>query len=137
MFSKADRLAVFMAWVLPLPQLLRWDAAYAERWVGAVRREVLDRMLVFGRRQLRSVLTENAGLYNGHRPHAPWGRRRRSDERFSGRVGRETELLIRPVGLLCRVQYVTHNSGVLGLDPAVGGADVQRRHGFDARPRDP
>ena len=53
-------------------------------------------------------------------------------ERFSGRAGRETELLIRPVGLLCRVQYVTHNSGVLGLDPAVGGADVQRRHGFDA-----
>lgn len=60
-FSKADRLAVFMAWVLPLPQLLRWDAAYAERWVGAVRREVLDRMLIFGRRQLRSVLVENAG----------------------------------------------------------------------------
>ena len=46
MFSKADRLAVFMAWVLPLPQLLRWDAAYAERWVGAIRREVLDRMLI-------------------------------------------------------------------------------------------
>jgi hypothetical protein len=45
-FSQADRLAVFMAWVLPLPQLLRWDAAYAERWVGAVRREVLDRMLI-------------------------------------------------------------------------------------------
>jgi hypothetical protein len=62
-------LAVFMAWFLPLPQLLRWDAAYAERWVGAVRREVLDRMLISGRRQLRSVLAENAGPYNGHRPH--------------------------------------------------------------------
>ena len=24
-----------MAWVLPLPQLLRWDAAYAERWVDS------------------------------------------------------------------------------------------------------
>ena len=131
-FSKSYRLAVFIAWVLPLPQLLRWDAAYAELWVGAVRREVLDRMLIFGRRQLRSVLAENAGPYNGHRPHAPWGRRAGRAERFSGRAGRETELLIRPVGLLCRVQYVTHNSGVFGLDPAVGGADVQRRHGFDA-----
>ena len=33
--------------------------AYAERWVGTVRREVLDRTLIFGGRQLRSVL---AGL---------------------------------------------------------------------------
>jgi putative transposase len=30
--------------------------AYAERWVGTVEREVLDRMLIFGRRQLVSVL---------------------------------------------------------------------------------
>ena len=50
---------------------------------------------------------------------------------------RDTELLYRPVRLLCPVQYVTHSSGALGLDPAAGGADVQRRHGFDARPRDP
>jgi hypothetical protein len=28
--------------------------AYAERWVGTVRREVLDRMLILGCRQLRS-----------------------------------------------------------------------------------
>ncbi len=34
--------------------------AYAERWVGTVRREVLDRMLIFGCRQLRSVLVECA-----------------------------------------------------------------------------
>jgi putative transposase len=33
---------------------------YAERWVGTVRREVLDRMLIFGCRQLRSVLAEDA-----------------------------------------------------------------------------
>jgi hypothetical protein len=32
--------------------------AYAERWVGTVRREVLDRMLIVGCRQLRSVLAE-------------------------------------------------------------------------------
>jgi putative transposase len=43
--------------------------AYAERWVGTVRREVLDRMLIFGRRQLVSVLTEYADHYNVHRPH--------------------------------------------------------------------
>jgi hypothetical protein len=131
-FSKADRLAVFMARVLPLPQLLRWDAAYAERWVGAVQREVLDRMLISdaggcGRCWLRmpALTTATVRTRLGADAAGP-------AERFSGRAGRETELLIRPVGLLCRVQYVTHNSGVLGLDPAVGGADVQRRHGFDA-----
>jgi putative transposase len=43
--------------------------AYAKRWVGTVRREVLDRMLIFGGRQLRSVLAEYADHYNLHRPH--------------------------------------------------------------------
>src|SRR5215208_2013884 len=47
--------------------------AYAERWVGTVRREVLDRMLVFGGRQLRSVLAEYADHYNGYRPHRALG----------------------------------------------------------------
>jgi putative transposase len=43
--------------------------AYAERWVGTVRREVLDRMLIVGGRQLRSVLAEYVDHYNVHRPH--------------------------------------------------------------------
>jgi transposase InsO family protein len=43
--------------------------AYAERWVGTVPRELLDRMLIFGCRQLRLVLDEYADHYNGHRPH--------------------------------------------------------------------
>jgi transposase InsO family protein len=47
--------------------------AYAERWVGTVRREVLDRMLIFGRRQLLSVLAEYAEHYNVHRPHRALG----------------------------------------------------------------
>jgi transposase InsO family protein len=47
--------------------------AFAERWVGTVRREVLDRMLIFGCRQLRSVLAEYADHYNRHRPHRALG----------------------------------------------------------------
>jgi putative transposase len=47
--------------------------AYAERWVGTVRREVLDRMLIFGGRQLRLVLAEYADHYNLHRPHRGLG----------------------------------------------------------------
>jgi hypothetical protein len=47
--------------------------AYAERWVGTVRRELLDRMLIVGCRQLRSVLAEYADHSNGHRPHRALG----------------------------------------------------------------
>jgi transposase InsO family protein len=47
--------------------------AYAERWVGTVRRELLDRMLILGCRQLRSVLAEHVDHYNVHRPHRALG----------------------------------------------------------------
>jgi len=40
---------------------------------GTVRRELLDRMLIFGCRQLRSVLADYADHYNGHRPHRALG----------------------------------------------------------------
>jgi putative transposase len=47
--------------------------AYAERWVGTVRRELLDRMLILGCWQLRAVLAEYVDHYNGHRPHRVLG----------------------------------------------------------------
>jgi hypothetical protein len=50
--------------------------AYAERWVGTVRREVPDRMLIVGCRQLRSVLAEYSNHCNAHRPTVRWGRHR-------------------------------------------------------------
>jgi putative transposase len=43
--------------------------AHAERWVGSVRRECLDRLLIFSRRQLEQVLRVYALHYNQHRPH--------------------------------------------------------------------
>jgi len=43
--------------------------AFAERFVGTIRRECLDRMLILGRRQLQAVLAEFVGHHNTHRPH--------------------------------------------------------------------
>jgi putative transposase len=41
----------------------------AERWIGTVRRELLDRMLILNRRQLEAVLAEYVAHFNTHRPH--------------------------------------------------------------------
>jgi putative transposase len=43
--------------------------AFAERFVGTVRRECTDRLLVFGRAHLEQVLVEYVTHYNDHRPH--------------------------------------------------------------------
>jgi transposase InsO family protein len=68
--------AVFVAEgieVLRTPVRAPQANAYAERWVGTVRREVLDRMLILGCRQLQAVLAEYVDHYNGHRPHRALG----------------------------------------------------------------
>jgi putative transposase len=43
--------------------------AIAERWIGTLRRERLDHLLITGPRHLAVVLREFVEHYNTHRPH--------------------------------------------------------------------
>jgi putative transposase len=49
--------------------------AHAERRVGSVRRECLDRILIVGRRHLQHVMATYVRHYNEHRPHRSQGQR--------------------------------------------------------------
>jgi transposase InsO family protein len=63
--------------------------AVAERWVGSLRRECLDHILVFGRRHLHRVLGAYTEHYNRTRPHRSLGLQppnpRLDPETFPGR----------------------------------------------------
>jgi putative transposase len=49
--------------------------AFVERWIGTVRRECLDRLLVVNRRHLERVLRVYIRHYNEHRPRRSLGQR--------------------------------------------------------------
>jgi putative transposase len=53
--------------------------AYAERWVGTVRRELCDRTLIWNQRHLEQLLREYVEHYNTHRPHRTLGQRAPND----------------------------------------------------------
>jgi putative transposase len=58
--------------------------AFAERFVGTVRRECLDHLLIVSERHLRGVLAEWEAHYNEHRPHQ--GRQQRAPNDGPDRV---------------------------------------------------
>jgi len=49
--------------------------AVCERWIGTLRRECLDWILILHRRQLEAVLREYFYHYSAHRPHRSLGLR--------------------------------------------------------------
>ncbi len=87
---RADRDAIFVARVDAAIQALGtepirtayrcpWQNAYAERWVGTCRRELVDHVVVLDEQHLKRLLSTYVGSYNEDRVHtrtrdAPSGR---------------------------------------------------------------
>ncbi len=42
---------------------------FAERWIGSIRRELLDRTIIWNNRQLERLVVDYVEHYNEHRPH--------------------------------------------------------------------
>jgi transposase InsO family protein len=55
--------------VVRAPPHCPWANCYAERWIGSVRRECLDHLLILNERHLLRVLTAYTAFYNERRPH--------------------------------------------------------------------
>ncbi|MCZ6602148.1 MAG: integrase core domain-containing protein [Planctomycetota bacterium] len=52
-----------------------WMNAYAERWIGSIKRECLSEFIVLGRRALGQILTEYVEHYHRERNHQGVGNR--------------------------------------------------------------
>ncbi len=48
---------------------------FAERWIGSIRRELLDRTIIWNRRQLERLVVDYIAHHNQHRPHQSLGQR--------------------------------------------------------------
>ncbi|WP_243726821.1 transposase [Actinocrispum wychmicini] len=55
--------------VVTIPPACPRANCYAERFIGTVRRDVTDRLLIFGERHLHAVLVRYIAHYNQRRPH--------------------------------------------------------------------
>ncbi|MCP3910593.1 MAG: transposase, partial [Actinomycetia bacterium] len=48
---------------------------FAQRWIGTLRRELLDRTIIWNQRQLERLVIDYIDHYNTHRPHRSLGQR--------------------------------------------------------------
>ena len=58
----------------PIAPRSPWQNPYAERLIGSIRRECLDRLVVTGEAHLRRILRRYADYYNRARTHRSLGK---------------------------------------------------------------
>jgi transposase InsO family protein len=64
--ARVDNLGVRQIRIAPRSP---WQNGYAERWVGTLRRELLDHVIVLGERHLLRLVRQHVAYYNEDRPH--------------------------------------------------------------------
>ena len=55
--------------ILKTPVRAPMANAFAERWIGSLRRELLDRTIIWNQHQLQRLVIDYIAHYNAHRPH--------------------------------------------------------------------
>ncbi len=58
----------------PITPYSPWENGIAERWVGSVRRELLDHVIIINQRHLYKLLEEYVEYYNNDRTHISLGK---------------------------------------------------------------
>jgi putative transposase len=83
--------------VLHIPYRAPRANAICERFMGSVRRECLDHLLIFSARQLRRVVNEYVEYFNHARPHQGLGQRIPEGPRGSESAGQSGKIISLPV----------------------------------------
>jgi transposase InsO family protein len=68
--SRVDHLGIEQIRIAPRSP---WQDGFAERWVGTLRRELLDHVIVLGERHLLRLVRQHVAYYNSDRPHMSLG----------------------------------------------------------------
>ncbi len=55
--------------ILPMPARTPVANTFAERWIGSIRHELLDRTIVWNQRRLERIVRDYVAHHNEHRPH--------------------------------------------------------------------